>query len=213
MSESELEYDPEGEREKAAREVGRRRVLEAAGLAVSPLADGEVEALRPRPRPRPYIPSSIVTEEHGHEHGRHVPIAPALSAVTRSKSGSSSGSMSAPSESPGRKRRPAPAAPRRGLTHLSTKGLPPNPTLDFPDTDPSPDVLFGSFDTTAADKDDDAVRDGQVMLGTGHLKTRSEGSVIHLDDAFGRYETFKKMQASHGHGHGHSPLFPHAYAT
>jgi hypothetical protein len=209
-SEFELEYNPEGEREKAAREVERRRVLEATGLIVSPLADGEVEALRLRPRPCPYIPSSIVVEEHGHEHGRHVPFAPA---VLRSKSGSSSSSIGALSEPPGRKRRPAPAAPRYGLARLSTKGLPPIPTLDLPDIDPSPDVLFESFDTAAADKDNDAVREGQAVLGTGHLKTRSEGSGVHLDDAFERYETFKKMQTSHGHGHGHSPLFPHAHAT
>ena len=204
----ELEHDPEDEREKAAREIERRRVLEAAGLVVSPLSDREDEALRPPPYA--HVPSSIVVaEEHHHEHSRYVPSVPALSAVTRSKSGSSSGSIGgALSESPGQKRRPAPAAPRRRLALLATKDLPSIPTLALPDTDPSPDVLFGSFDTTAADKDDDTVGEGEVMSGTGHLKTRSEGSVVHLDDAFNRYETFKKMQGSHAH----SPLFPHAHA-
>ena len=195
-SEFELDDDPEGVKEKAAREIERRRVLEAAGLVVSPLADGEDKV------PSPYAPSSIVVEEHDHKHGRHVPF---LNAVIRSTSGSNSGSIGPLSESPGRKRRSAPAAPRHGLAHISTKGLPPIPTLDLPDSDPSPGVLFGSsFNTTSADKDGDVVGEG-----TGHLKVRSDGSIVRPDDAFERYETFKKMQASHGH----SPLFPHSHAT
>lgn len=201
-SEFGLEDDPEGERERAAREIERQRVLEAAGLVVSSLADREDEERRPRP----YVPlSSTVVEKHDHDDSRHVPSAPA-SAVTRSQSGSRRALL----ESPGRTRRPAPLAPSRALVHLSTKNLPPVPTLDLPDTCLSPDVLFGPPDiTAAADKDDDAAGEGE---GEG-LRTRSDGSIIHPDDAFQRYETFKKMQASHGHGHGHSPLFPHAHAT
>ena len=120
-----LDDDPEGVKEKAAREIERRRVLEAVGLVVSPLADGVDKA----PRLRPCVPSG--------KHGRHVP---SLSGVIRS----SSGSIGPLSESPGRKRRLAPATPRRGLAHVSTR---PIPTLDFPDTDPSPDVVFGALDT------------------------------------------------------------------
>ncbi|KAH0830093.1 hypothetical protein J3R83DRAFT_1428 [Lanmaoa asiatica] len=204
---SELEHDPEGERETTAREIERQRVLEAAGLVVSPLADGEDEELRPRP----YVLSGIVLE-HEHEHGYHVPYAPAL-VVTHSKSGSYSGSLGALSESPGRRRRPAPAVPQRGLSHLSTKDLPPIPTLDFPKTDSSSDVLFESFGAITAERDNEAEEEGgegEVILGTGRFKARSDGSIVHPDDAFERYDKFKKMQASHAYGHGHSPLFPHA---
>jgi len=200
-SEFGLEDDPEGERERAAREIERQRVLEAAGLVVSSLADGEDEELRALS----HVPSSTVVEKHDHDDGRHVSSAPAPSVVTHSQSGTRRALL----ESPGRTRRPAPLAPSRGLTQLSTKNLPPIPTLDLPDICLSPNVLFGSFDTAAAaDKDDDAAGEGE-----GHSKRMSGGSIIHPDDAFQRYETFKMMQASHGHGRGHSPLFPHAHAT
>ena len=199
-SDFELEHNREGERETVAREIERRRVLEAAGLVVSSLADGEDEELRPL---RPHVPPSGVIEGHDHDHGHHVPSALAPSAITRSKSGSSLGSTGALSGSPGRKRRPAPAVPPRGLTQISTKDLPPIPTLDFPDTGPSPGVLFRCFDIT------DAAGEEEEILGAGHVKSRSDGSIIHPDDAFERYETFKKMQASHSHGH--SPLFPQSH--
>lgn len=209
-STSELEHDPETERETAAREIERRRVLEAAGLVVSPLVEGEDEGLRPRP----FVPSDRVVEEREHGDERHVPSAPALSAITYSRSGSGSGSVcvAALSESPGRKRRPAPAAPPRGLSHLLTKDLPSIPTLYLPETDSS-DGLFESFETTAGGgKGHDAEEaEGEVILGKGHFKTRSDGSIIHADDAFERYETFKKKQASHGHGH--SPLVPHSVSA
>lgn len=203
---SKLGHDPEGERQTAVCETERRRALEAAGLVVSSLADDEDEGLHPRP----FVPPDIVAEEREHEHGRHVLSAPALSAVTRSESGSGSGSgyVGALSASPGRKRRPAPAVPRHELSHLLTKGLPPIPTLDLPETDSSSEVFFGSFETTAGGKVN-GVEGEEDMLGTGHFKTRSDGSIIHADDAFERYETFKKTQASHGHGH--SPLFPHTH--
>ena len=55
-----LDDDPKGVKEKAGREIERRRVLEAVGLVVSPLADGVDKA----PRLRPYVPSG--------RHGRHV---------------------------------------------------------------------------------------------------------------------------------------------
>ncbi|KAG6375732.1 hypothetical protein JVT61DRAFT_2578 [Boletus reticuloceps] len=115
-SEFELECDPKGERDTAAREIERRRVLEAAGLVVSLPTNGKDEALQPPP----YGPSSAVVEAPSHNHGPHAPYAPALSTFTHS-------------------------------------------------------------------------------------------NIVHLDDAFERYVTFKKMQASHGHGHGHSPLHPHAH--
>ncbi|KAG8217055.1 hypothetical protein J3R82DRAFT_5048 [Butyriboletus roseoflavus] len=209
-STSELEHDPEGERETAAREIERRRVLEAAGLVVSPLEDGEDKMLRPPL----FVPSDIVVREHKHEDEHHVPSAAALCTITRSNSGSGTCSVGALSESPGRKRRPAPAVPPRGLSHLLTKDLPSIPTLYLPETD-SPDLLFGSFETTASGKDNDAEgeEDGEVMLGTGHFKMRSDGSIIHPDDAFERYETFKKRLASHSHGHCHSPLFPNSISA
>lgn len=202
-SESELHHDPEGEQETMAREIERQRVLEAAGLVVSPLAVREDEELHP---PRAYAPSSTV-----HEHVQY-PSAPALSAATRSKSGSGSGSIGGLSESPGRRRRPAPAVPQRVLSHLLTKDLPPIPTIDLPQTDTSSDMHFRPFDTTTT-ADDAEQEIGDVILGTAHFKTRSDGSIVHPDDAFERYEMFRKMRASHGHGHGHSPLFPHALAT
>ena len=66
-----LDDDPKGVKEKAGREIERRRVLEAVGLVVSPLVDRVDKA----PRLRPYVPSG--------RHGRHVP---SLSGVIRSSS-------------------------------------------------------------------------------------------------------------------------------
>lgn len=194
-------HDPGGgEREAVAREIERRRVLEAAGLVVSPIENGE-EA----PRPRPCVPSAPA------------PI------YTRTRSDSSLGSTGSLSESLGRKRRPAPAAPaprytHGGLSHLKTKDLPPIPRLDLPTTDTSPNMLFGGpLGATATDKDDDdaAGVEAEAILGTGHVKARSDGSIVHPDDAFERYESFKKMQGSQSHAYSHSPLYPygHGYAT
>lgn len=197
-SESAQEPDPRDERETVAREIERRQVLEAVGLVVSPLVDEEHKGVYPHA----YAPFGGFVEAHERVH---VTSAPVLSVVTRSRSTSGSASVGKPSESP-KRRRPVPAVPQRGLVHIRTKNLPPIPTIDLQRTDTSLDMLFRSFDTTA-DKDKDTGQDlGDVEVGTGRLKTLSEGSIIHPDDAFERYETFKKAQASYGHGHGHSPL-------
>lgn len=218
-SESELEMQhsyPEREQETASREMERRRVLEAAGLVVSPPATRDKEDDSKGSglgfHLCAYAASDTVVEEHAdddHIH-RDVPFAPALSAVMRSKSGSGSGSVGL-LDSPGGRRRPAPAVPQRGLTHLSTKNLPPIPRIDVLQTDMSSDVLFRSFGTatTGADKEHESPNE-EGMVGTAHFKTRSDGCIIHPDDAFERYEMFKKIQASQGH----SPLFPpHVLAT
>ena len=202
-SERELEDDPGGTsgREAAVREMERRRVLEAAGLVVSPPSSGP-------------SPSCIIMDgAKAHEHVR-VASAPALSAATRSKSGSGSGSSSVGRllEFTGRRRRPAPAVPQRELAQLLTKNLPPIPTIDLPRTDTSLDAAFRPFDTVVSDKDIDVEQEPEEVIGgLAHIKTWSDGSVIRPDDAFERYETFKKMQASHGHGH--SPRTLHRCAT
>ncbi|KIK78082.1 hypothetical protein PAXRUDRAFT_17082 [Paxillus rubicundulus Ve08.2h10] len=177
--------DNEGQTEtyahRDAREAERRRVLEAAGLIVNTDPDSEhAQPLRP-------ILTHLVVVDHPPNtavEGPDVSPAPDVRLPT---------SIGATSESLPRKRRPAPAAPKR--THLSAKDLPPIPTLDLPDDIDINNALLISPDTN--------VDNHIARRQPGHIKTTSDGnnSRIHPDDAFERYEAFKKMQGVHNHLH------------
>ncbi|KAF9228917.1 hypothetical protein BS17DRAFT_772724 [Gyrodon lividus] len=180
--------DNEGETETStdweAREAERKRVLEAAGLIVNTDSDND-HTLPLRP-----IRTELVVVDDTHNATAEGAV------VSRASDVKLPTSIGATSESSPRKRRPAPAAPERA--HISAKDLPPIPTLDLPDDTDTNNTLLTSIDTTTTD-----VGKHHARRRLGHIKTTSDASNnnIHPDDAFERYEAFRKMQVSHGHPH------------
>ncbi|KAF8842606.1 Dbl homology domain-containing protein [Paxillus ammoniavirescens] len=171
--------DNEGQSEtyayREAREAERRHVLEAAGLIVHTGPDGNHAQLL-----RPILTQLVVVDHPSNTAAEGADVSPAPDVRLPT-------SIGAASESQPRKRRPAPAAPER--THLSAKYLPP---LDLPDDTDTKNTLLVSPETNA-DKH-------TYRRRPGHVKTTSD-SIVHPDDAFERYEAFKKMQGVHNQSH------------